>query len=238
LTRILIIEDDPAICACLEGDLRLEGYEVEVRRDGPSGARRAKERPFDLILLDVMLPGMDGFDVCRDLRRSGLRSPVLILTARDEEVEKILGLELGADDYVTKPFSPRELRARIRALLRRGGLNEDIPACRLGGAIVDFNRFEIRRGGESAELTPIEARLLAALVRARGRVLTRQQLLNEAWGDGVVMNDRAVDNHMTRLRRKIEPDPSAPRYIVSVRGVGYRIDGSVDGGIDTETIHA
>lgn len=224
MTRILVVEDDPAICSCLEGDLRLEGYEVEIQRDGDAASVRLKAAAFDLIILDVMLPGRDGFEVCREARLHGIRTPVLMLTARAEEAEKVMGLEIGADDYVTKPFSPRELRARIKALLRRSSDAAPIRSYQFGDAIVDFGRYEIRRGSMSIELTPLELRLLTALIRAKGRTLTRDQLLNEVWGDGTFVTDRVVDNHITHLRKKIEPDPASPRYVVSVRGVGYRFE--------------
>ncbi len=221
MARILVVEDDAAIRVCLEGDLRLEGYDVDVESDGLAASRRIKQSSFDLIVLDVMLPGRDGYELCREIRRAGIRSAVLMLTARAGEAEKVMGLELGADDYVTKPFSPRELRARIKALLRRA---DSFPseAFQFGDISVDFNRHEIRRSGRSISVTPIEFRLLSALIRANGRTLTRQQLLDVAWGDGTYVNDRAVDNHITHLRKKIEPDPDAPRYVISVRGVGYR----------------
>lgn len=224
MVSILIAEDDRAIAACLEGDLKLEGYSVEVARDGESASRRAVQHPFDLILLDVMLPGKDGFEVCRELRRLGLRTPILMLTARAQEAEKVLGLELGADDYVTKPFSPKELRARIKALLRRSA-GQAPEVCRFGDVEVDFGRCELRRAGKALEVSPLEIKLLAALIRARGRTLTRERLLEEVWGVGIHVTDRVVDNHIMHLRGKIEPEPAQPRYLVSVRGLGYRFDG-------------
>ena len=224
MPRILVVEDEPAIAVCLQGDLRLEGYDVEVAADGESAVARAREGPFDLILLDVMLPRKDGFEVCRELRRGGVRTPIILLTARTEEAEKVLGLELGADDYVTKPFSPKELRARITAVLRRVG--DDGPASYCFGDIeVDFGRCELRRSGKPVETTSLELKLLALFVRSRGRTLTRDQLLDQVWGPGVFVTDRVVDNHINHLRRKIEPEPTRPRYLVSVRGVGYRFDG-------------
>lgn len=220
---ILVVEDEPGIALGLEDDLKLEGYEVEVVADGETAGRRAREKPFDLILLDVMLPGKDGFAVCRELRRTGLQTPIIMLTAKTREAEKVLGLELGADDYITKPFSPLELRARIKAVLRRsaGGVPE---VCRFGDVEINFGRCELRRGGELVELTPIEFKLLATFIRHRGKVLSRDQLLDEAWGRGTYATDRVVDNHITNLRKKIEPRPSEPRYLISVRGIGYRFD--------------
>jgi two-component system alkaline phosphatase synthesis response regulator PhoP len=224
MTRILVVEDDPDIALGLQEDLRLEGYEVEVVGDGNTAITRAENDSFDLILLDVMLPGKDGFDVCRQLRRSRLPIPIILLTAKSQEAEKILGLELGADDYVTKPFSPRELRARIKAALRRG--SADSPEVfRFGDFEVDFERFELRRSGRLVDLTPIEFKLLAAFVRNRRIVLSRQQLLDKVWGRDVYVTDRVVDTHIGNLRKKIEVDPEAPALLMSVRGFGYRFDG-------------
>jgi DNA-binding response OmpR family regulator len=222
--RILVVEDEPGIALALEVDLTAEGYAVEIASDGQTATLRAREGTFDLVLLDVMLPGKDGFDVCRDLRRAGLRMPIILLTAKTQEAEKILGLELGADDYVTKPYSPRELRARIKAALRRA--SDALPQVyRFDDLEVDFTRYEVRRGGRALDVTPIEFKLLTVLVRHRGRVLTRQQLLDEAWGHGTFVTDRVVDNQILNLRKKIEPVPAAPRYVSSVRGAGYRFDG-------------
>ena len=225
MPRILVVEDEPGIALALEDDLTLEGYAVEVIRDGPTAVTRARAEAFDAILLDVMLPGKDGFEVCRALRRSGIRTPILMLTARAQEAEKVLGLEAGADDYVTKPFGVRELRARIAALLRRSQATSPPPVVRIGDAEVDFGRGEIRRGGEITPLTPLEFRLLQVFVRARGRILTREQLIAEAWGPQTFVSDRVVDNHIGSLRKKIEPDAAAPRFLLNVRGLGYRFDG-------------
>jgi two-component system alkaline phosphatase synthesis response regulator PhoP len=178
------------------------------------------------VLLDVMLPGMDGFDVCRELRRRGCRTPVIVLTARTHDAEKVLGLELGADDYVTKPFNPRELRARINAVLRRvdGGGGEGAEVFRFGDVEVDFARADVRRAGRPVALSALEFRLLGAFVRSRGRLLTRDQLLDAAWGPNISLNDRVVDNHIIGLRRKLEPNPSVPRHFLNIRGLGYRFD--------------
>ena len=224
MTRILIVEDEPDLAFGLEDDLKTEGYEVETVRDGVTASRRAREQAWDLILLDVMLPGRDGFEVCRDLRRSGLHTPVIMLTAKTQEAEKVLGLELGADDYVTKPFSPRELRARIKAALRRS--SAQVPEVyRFGDVEVDFARAELRRGGAAVEVTSLEFKLMAAFIRNKGRVLSRDQLLEGAWGRDTFVTDRVVDHHIVNLRRKIEPRPEQPRYLISVRGMGYRFDG-------------
>ena len=224
MKRILIVEDEPSIALALDDDLRREGYETEVAADGDTAAQRARSQEWDLILLDVMLPKKDGFEVCRELRHAGIRTPILLLTARTHEAEKVLGLELGADDYVTKPYSARELRARVKALLRRGAALA-AEVYRFGDAGLDFNRCELRRGGKVIELTTLEYKLLAAFVKQAGHVLTREQLLDQVWGPGTHVTDRVVDNQVTNLRKKIEPEPDRPRYLVALRGLGYRFDG-------------
>ena len=224
MTRILVVEDEPGIALGLEDDLTLEGYAVEVLHDGLAASKRAREMPFDLIVLDVMLPGKDGFEVCRELRRHGIQTPILMLTARAQESEKVVGFEVGADDYVVKPFGPRELRARIAALLRRSRGAAAPATTRIGDAEVDFDRAQIRRGDAVMPLTPLEFRLLRVLIRARGRILTREQLIAEAWGTNTFVIDRVVDNHIGSLRRKIEPDASEPRYLRNVRGIGYCLE--------------
>jgi len=224
MKRILVVEDEPSIAFGLQLDLKSEGYDVEIESDGESALQRARKEAFDLILLDVMLPRKDGFEVCRELRRGGSKTPVIMLTAKAQEAEKVLGLEIGADDYVTKPFSPRELRARVKAALRRTA-EDDLPIYRFGDAEVDFGRCELRRAGKPVEMTALEFKLLAAFVRNGGKVLSRDQLLDLVWGHGTFVTDRVVDNHVVSLRKKVEPEPSEPRYIVSVRGLGYRFDG-------------
>ena len=224
MARILVVEDDAAIALGLEDDLSLEGYEVEVVRDGEAATTRAREGVFDLILLDVMLPKKDGFAVCRELRRGGLTTPIIMLTAKTHEAEKVMGLELGADDYVTKPFSPAELRARVKAVLRRSVTETSDVYC-FGDVEADFVRFELRRGGEVVRATPTELKLLGAFVRNRGRVLDRIELIDLVWGKDTAITSRVVDTHVANLRQKIEPDPAAPEHIVGVRGVGYRFDG-------------
>jgi two-component system alkaline phosphatase synthesis response regulator PhoP len=223
MTRILIVEDEADIVMSLEEDLRRQGYETGVANDGAQGLALGKESGWDLILLDVMLPRMDGFDVCAGLRRAGVRTPIILLTARAQEAEKILGLDAGADDYVTKPFSLRELRARIRAQLRRA-LPEGAGVCRFGACEIDFDRAELKRNGQRVEITAQELRLLAALVRNRGRLLSRDQLIEAAWGPGIAITERAVDSHIFNLRKKIEPIPSQPKFLLGVRGLGYRFE--------------
>jgi len=224
MSRILIVEDDPAIAIALEDDLRMEGYAVEVVHDGEQASRRARAEAFDLILLDVMLPKKDGFEVCRELRRAGVESIILMLTARTQESEKVMGLDIGADDYVTKPYSPKELRARIRAFLRRAAPAGGAEVVRFGDCELDFARAELRCGGKAVPTTPLEFKLLGLFARSPGRVLTRRVLIDEAWGKEMMITERVVDNQISNLRRKIEPAPGEPRFLKSVRGIGYRFD--------------
>ncbi len=224
MTRILIVEDEPGIAVGLEEDLTFEGYGVEIVTDGEAAVAAARPGTFDLILLDVMLPKKDGFQVCRELRRSGVTTPIILLTARSLEAEKVMGLRLGADDYVTKPFSTEELRARIEAVLRRSASVATGETFRFGDAEVNFARCEFVRGGARVDVTAVEFKLLSAFIRNRGRVLSRQQLLDQVWA-GTNCGDRVVDSHVANLRKKIEPDPAEPRYLVSVRSLGYRFDG-------------
>ena len=223
-TRLLVVEDEPTIAMGLEDDLRLEGFDVEVVGDGQAALARARSGAFDLLLLDIMLPKKDGLSVCRELRAQGDRTPIILLTARGQELDKVLGLELGADDYVTKPFSPRELVARIRAVLRRADTASGPRVFRHGDLSIDFGRFEARRGERRIDLTALEFRLLAAFVEAAGQVLTHDQLIARVWGPDVFLSDRVIYTHINNLRRKIEPDPSSPRLVVGVRGVGYRLE--------------
>jgi DNA-binding response OmpR family regulator len=223
VSRILVVEDDPDIALGLQEDLTRHGHDVQVVHDGEEAVRRGRET-WDVILLDVMLPRSDGFEVCRELRRLRVTTPILMLTAKTHEVDKVLGLEVGADDYVTKPFSAAELRARIKALTRR--VDPGSPTVyRFGDCEVDFDRAEIRRGGRPIAATALEFRLLSAFVGARGRVLTREQLIQKVWGTGTFIGDRVVDTHILNLRKKIEPAPANPRFLKSVRGFGYRFEG-------------
>jgi DNA-binding response OmpR family regulator len=224
MARILVVEDDPAIALGLQDDLTLDGYEVEIAQDGVTGTVRARDEEFDLVLLDVMLPKKDGYEVCRELRRGGSKLPIIMLTAKTHDAEKVLGLEVGADDYVTKPFSPAELRARIKAVLRRT-VNDTPDAYRFGDVEVDFARFELRKRGEVVHVTPTELKLLATFVRNRGRVLSRQEITDLVWGEGTAITPRVVDTHVANLRQKIEADAAEPQFVLGVRGVGYRFDG-------------
>jgi two-component system alkaline phosphatase synthesis response regulator PhoP/two-component system response regulator VicR len=223
MARILIVEDDPDIAMSLGADLRRQGHTPEVVSDGEQAIEVGTRATWDLILLDVMLPRVDGYDVCRELRQRGVETPIIMLTARTQETEKEVGLDSGADDYVTKPFGIRELRARIRAQLRRSTRGRD-RVTRFGDCEVDFDRAELRRGGVVVEVTPQEWRLLGVFLQHAGRALTRDQLISMAWGHGIAVTDRTVDTHVFNLRRKIEAAPSDPRWIVGVRGLGYRFE--------------
>jgi DNA-binding response OmpR family regulator len=203
--------------------LRRQGHQPRVATDGEQGLAMGAGGEWDLVLLDVMLPKLDGFEVCSELRRRGVTTPVIMLTARTQEEEKILGLDSGADDYVTKPFSLRELRARIRAQLRRGGADRT-RVFQFGDCELDLDRAELRRSGKPLEITAQELRLLEVFLRNRGRALTRGRLIEGAWGRGISITDRAVDTHVFNLRKKIEANPAAPRFLVGVRGIGYRFE--------------
>jgi len=224
MPRILVVEDEENIALGLRGDLELEGYEVTVIDDGIEALKRAQSETYELILLDVMLPGKDGYEICRELRKNGSSVPIILVTAKTQEAEVILGLELGADDYITKPFSPMELRARIRAVLRRSH-GDDMHLYRFGEFEVDLKRIEVRYKGNPLRLTPIEFKILSTFVRHPGQVLDRDRLLDLVWGKDVFVTDRVVDTHITNLRKKLCCDEESGSYIVSVRGVGYRFDG-------------
>lgn len=224
MPRLLIVEDEPGIAMALEDELTHHGYEVEVARDGQTAVDEGRDSRFDAIVLDVMLPKKDGFSVCRELRALGVRTPILMLTAKTEEKDTVHGLEIGADDYLTKPYRPPELRARIQALLRRAS---DLPTdtFRFGNVEVNFSRREVSRAGQVVPLTPLEFRLLETFIRHRGRALGRQRLIDEAWGHDTFVTGRVVDNQVTNLRKKVEVNPAEPAFILSVRGFGYRFDG-------------
>ncbi len=220
-TRILIIEDEPAIALALRDDLELEGYQVAVTDNGTEGLSQARKESFDLILLDVMLPGKNGYDVCRELRGQQPNLPIIMLTAKSHEAEKVLGLEMGADDYVTKPFSPMELRARIKALLRRSQTTKPMTYS-FSTLVVNLQRMEVLDGKRLIDLTTLEFRLLTALIQNSGSVLSRNRILDLVWGANSVVTDRVIDTHIANLRKKLEPNGS--RHISSIRGVGYRFD--------------
>jgi DNA-binding response OmpR family regulator len=221
--KVLIVEDDPAILRGLADNLKFEKYEVLTATDGETGYRLQHAESPDLIVLDLMLPRMSGLELCRKLRAEGLQVPILMLTARSEEADRVLGLDLGADDYVTKPFSVLELMARIRALLRRTGSARDLPkALTFGDVEVDFLRYVARRRGKPVEMTRKEFAILRLLASKTGEVVTRDELLNDVWGFEAYPVTRTVDNHIAGLRAKLEADPARPVYIQTVHGVGYK----------------
>lgn len=223
MAKVLIIEDEPNMVLGLKDSCEYEGYDVAVARNGKEGLEKvATEKP-DIILLDVMLPVMSGIDVCRTLRTRGIETPILMLTARSQEIDKVIGLEVGADDYVTKPFSIKELLARIRAHLRRASKQViDIESFTFGDVELNFKKYVARKGGQSLELSAREYEILRYLIRRRGEIVTRDQLLDEVWGYRSTPVTRTVDNHIARLRQKIEQDPSEPQHIITVHRIGYR----------------
>jgi DNA-binding response OmpR family regulator len=223
MAEILIVEDEDSILMALEDDLSLEGYTVTGERNGLRALERARTGAFDLIILDLMLPGLDGLEICKRIRAEGDSTPILMLTAKSQEVDKVVGLELGADDYVTKPFSPRELLARVKALLRRGRPMRATPeSARFGNVDVDFKGYSVRKAGRPVELTVREFELLRLLVSRPDEVLRRDTILAEVWGQEGDVFPRTIDTHVVHLRQKLEDDPAEPQYIVNVRGVGYK----------------
>ncbi|OVE79518.1 DNA-binding response regulator [bacterium I07] len=226
MAKILIIEDEESILIPLEDDLTLEGYDVSSAQDGQLGFSKAFEGHYDLIILDIMLPGINGFDVCKRLRQSGVLTPILILSAKSQEIDKVLALEFGADDYVTKPFSPRELQARVKAILRRVQQTQTgVNGYRFGDVEIDFLKYEVKKRGELVYLTSLEFSLLHYLIDHKDVVLKRDRILDEIWGEEVYVFPRTVDTHIANLRKKIEDEPRNPSHILGVRGVGYRFVG-------------
>ncbi len=224
--RILVVEDEPAILRGLQDNLRVEAFDVLTAADGETGYRLATESKPDLIILDLMLPKMSGYEICRKLRSAGVNTPILMLTARSEEADRVLGLDLGADDYVTKPFSIRELLARVRALLRRaqsaGAAPEPMQLLRFGKVLMDFQKYEATKDGKPVELTRKEFGIVRFLASRPGIVVSRDELLNEVWGYDAYPTTRTVDNHIASLRAKLEPDPANPQHFLTVHGVGYK----------------
>jgi two-component system alkaline phosphatase synthesis response regulator PhoP len=225
--KILLIEDEPGLRMTLGDRLTSEGYSIETISDGEAGFRRASEGGFDLIVLDLMLPKKGGLDICRDLRQQGLTTPILMLTARNQTIDKVLGLKIGADDYLTKPFEMPELLARIEALLRRasqaaGGAT---AVYQFGAVRVDFRKTEVLRDGKAVPLSAKEFQLLRYFIENRGITLSRDQLLQEVWGYSSTTQTRTVDVHVAWLRQKLEPDPKHPRWIITAHKLGYRFTG-------------
>jgi DNA-binding response OmpR family regulator len=226
---VLIVEDDPSMLEGLKGNFAFEGYSVITAADGKAGLTAALEARPDLIVLDIMLPKINGYEVCRLIRKEGLDVPIIMLTAKGQESDIVLGLELGADDYVTKPFGVMELMARVSALLRRR--REARPeVCRFGDVEVDLNARSVTVRGAEVGLTPKEFGLLELLLSRPGHALTRNQILNAVWGHNVFVTARSVDQCVTTLRAKLEEDPASPAYIKTVRGIGYRLDLHADDG--------
>jgi DNA-binding response OmpR family regulator len=224
MERILIIEDEKKLLRSLEDFFQTQGYEVATATTGGEGMKQTRERMPDLIILDIMLPDVSGLDVCRRLKDEMPSLRILVLSAKGEEVDKVVGLEVGADDYITKPFGVRELLARVRALLRRGEVNQaEISRYSIGEATVDLRSYQILRAGKKMSLTSLETKILGYLITHRDKVVTRDQLLDEIWGFDVYPTTRTVDNLILKLRKKIEPDPRKPKYLLSVYGAGYKL---------------
>jgi two-component system alkaline phosphatase synthesis response regulator PhoP len=226
--RVLLVEDEPGLVMTLTDRLESEGYEVGSAPDGPSGLQRASRERWDVILLDVMLPGASGFDVCRDLRQQGIETPVIMLTARGQVVDRVMGLKLGADDYLTKPFDLLELSARIEVQLRRraaASAGTSGTQYRFGEVTVDFRKAEVLRGGKPIDLSAREFLLLKYFIEHREATLTRDELLNEVWGYHSMPSTRTVDVHVAWLRQKVEPNPRHPQYILTLHGLGYKFVG-------------
>jgi two-component system alkaline phosphatase synthesis response regulator PhoP len=225
--RILVIEDDVAMCVALRDGFTYEGYEVEVAKDGVSGLQMASTAKWDLIVLDVMMPRLSGLDVCKKLRSDGNQTPIIMLTARGQEIDKVVGLRTGADDYVTKPFSFAEMTARVEAVLRRGSGRKSDPEVgkyQFGDIEIDFERYMATKADEPIELSAREFQLLYYFVRHRGEVVTREKMLDEIWSYNSPMT-RTVDMHIAKLRQKIENDPESPSFIVTVHRAGYKFCG-------------
>ena len=225
---ILVVEDDTGIRVVLQDTLTSQGYHVVTADNGMKGLELAQKLKPDLIILDVMLPLMDGFEICKRLRKEGITSPIMMLTVKDEEVDKVLGLELGADDYVTKPFSLKELSARVKALLRRvEDYQDEMSVYSFGKVELDFHKFESRKDGQDLGLTPLELKILKLMITSKGKVITRDEFLDQVWGvENLNVSHRTVDSHIAHIRKKIEEDPSNPQYILSVHSIGYKfVDG-------------
>lgn len=222
--KILIIEDDPGILLSLKDEFESEGYTVSTAEDGEKGLEIAKQQRPDLIILDIMLPVIDGYEVCKRLRMEGDTTPIIMLTVKDKEIDRVLGLELGADDYVTKPFSLRELMARVKAVLRRTEERaKDLATYNFAQVELDFKKYEAKKKGKKLDLTPLEFQMLKLFIQRKGEVISRDDFLDKIWGeDNTFVSFRTVDSHIANIRKKIEDDPSNPKHIISIRGVGYK----------------
>ncbi|MDZ4340386.1 MAG: response regulator transcription factor [candidate division NC10 bacterium] len=226
MTRILVIDDEPEMVRGLRDNLSYEGYEVLTAREGREGLATALKELPDLIILDIMMPGMSGWDVCRELRKKEVHIPIIMLTARGQEADTVMGLELGADDYITKPFSVRELLARVGAVMRRPGQRSDIDSYAFGSVRIDFKQCVVFRDTRQVSLTRKELDIMRYFVAHQGEVLSRERLLDEVWGYERFPTTRTVDNHILKLRQKLEDDPENPRFIQTVHGIGYRFVGA------------
>lgn len=225
MSRILIVEDEPQMRRGLKDNLEFEGHEVDFAEDGAIGLEKILRNPYDLIVLDIMLPRISGFDVCKKVREKGIKVPIIMLTAKGEEIDKVLGLELGADDYITKPFSLREFLARIRAVLRRTEDRRDDQRQRIqiGALEVDFSAYDAFLNGRPVAMSHKEFEILKYLWQHQGQTVSRDQLLNDVWGYEDFPTTRTVDNFMLKLRKRVEKDPAHPRYILTVHGIGYKL---------------
>ena len=222
---ILVVEDDPGIRLSLKDELESEEYIVIEAENGEEGLEAARDKAPDLIILDVMMPILNGYEVCKRLRSEGNHTPILILTIKDKEIDKVLGLELGADDYVTKPFSLREVVARVKAILRRSENQQgEISTFSIGDVHLDFRKYEAHKGNVCIELTPLEFRILKIMIMRKEQVITRDDILDAVWGeDNMVVSPRTIDSHIANIRKKIEDDASNPKHIVNIWGVGYKM---------------
>ena len=222
--EILIIEDEQGILMSLKDEFELQGYVVHTAEDGERGLKLARERKADLIILDIMLPELDGYEVCRKLRMEGDATPIIMLTVKDKEADKVLGLGLGADDYVTKPFSFPELTARVKAIFRRTEESvKDLTRYSFGYIKLDFEKYEAKTGGKKLDLTTLEFHMLKFFIQKKGKVISRDGFLDRIWGeDNVSVSYRTVDSHIANIRKKIEEDPASPKHILSIRSAGYK----------------
>lgn len=225
MAKILLVEDEPQMQRGVKDNLEFEGYEVDTASDGKVGLQKLLENSYDLVLLDVMLPHMSGFDVCKKAREKGITTPVIMLTAKGEEIDKVVGLELGADDYITKPFGLRELLARVKAVLRRaeGSMGSLTQKIALGSVEIDFATYNASRSGKSVQMTPKEFEVLKFLWQHRNKAVSRDQLLTNVWGYDETISTRTVDNFILKLRQKIEDDPAHPKHIITIHGLGYKL---------------
>ncbi len=223
--KILIVEDNRGIQMSLKDEFESDGYQVFIAENGGEGLTMAEKQKPDLIILDIMLPVMDGYEVCKKLRMEGNHTPIIMLTVKNKEIDKVLGLELGADDYVTKPFSVRELSARVKTIFRRlGEYSTENNSFRLGETELDFKKYEATKKGEKIDFTPLEFQVLQLFVKNKGKVITRDELLEKVWGEhNVVISLRTIDSHIANIRKKLEDDPANPKYIINIRGVGYKL---------------